>query len=60
MIDPARRNGKSRSWDVAMLTLLIDTGMRRSEIGLIDFEDLDMHGGTVRIRHSKTSRGPCR
>jgi site-specific recombinase XerD len=54
MIEHARHNGKFRRRDVALLTLLIDTGMRRSEIGLIEIADIDLNGGTVHVRHSKT------
>ena len=42
--------------DLAILRLMIDTGMRRSEVGLLDVQDVDMHSLLVTIRHAKGGR----
>lgn len=48
----ARAKGNRR--DVALLTLLIDTGARKREIAALTVADLDLNSGTVRFPVSKT------
>jgi site-specific recombinase XerD len=52
---------KGRDWlarrDYALLRLLIDTGMRRSEVAALTLADVDLEGQAVVIRTSKTRRG---
>lgn len=37
----------------ALLTLLVDTGLRASELCGLDLEDLDLNAGLLRVRHAK-------
>jgi len=44
----ARRDYKGKR-DVAILRLLFDLGLRRSEVTRLDLEDLDLEEGTIRV-----------
>jgi len=50
MLDHAR--GHKR--DLALLTILADTGCRKGEIAALEVRDIDLSGGTVTFRVSKT------
>lgn len=49
----ARAKGNRR--DVALLTLLVDSGCRKGEIAALKVTDLDLTSGTVRFPQSKTT-----
>ncbi len=42
--------------DQALLLFLLDTGARASETLAIDWEDVDLRGGAIMLRHTKTHR----
>lgn len=50
MLTSARRDRR----DLALLTLLVDSGARRAEIAAIEMADVDLRAGTVTLRTSKT------
>lgn len=53
MLDRAKR-GRNPRRDVAIITLLVDTGARRKELSSVEFADVDLHSGVLSIRVSKT------
>ena len=56
-MDALRRMGfaaKLKSWKhLALWALLTYTGMRRNEIRLLRWEDVDLDGGEIQVRHGK-------
>lgn len=37
----------------ALVAVFASTGIRRSELAMVDFEDLDLEAGTIHVRHGK-------
>jgi integrase/recombinase XerC len=49
MLDRAKRSGPNARRDVALLTLLVETGCRRGEIASLAYADVNLADGTVRF-----------
>ena len=45
-----REHGKRNR---AIVAVFADTGIRRAELAMVDFEDVDMQAGTIYVRHGK-------
>ena len=55
MLDHAKRCGHNARRDLAMLTLMADTGCRKGEVAALSVADFDLGSGTVRFPISKTT-----
>lgn len=53
-IDAMLQSAKRNKRDLALLTVLADTGCRKGEIAAVEFRDLDLTTGTITFRESKT------
>ncbi len=48
------KKSRHRQRDVALITVLVDTGCRKGELAGVLVEDVDLGSGTIRFRESKT------
>lgn len=53
MMDVAARQHEHPLRNRALVAVFADTGIRRSELAMVDFEDVDMQAGTIWVRHGK-------
>lgn len=53
MIKVASHQHENSHRNKALVAVFADTGIRRAELAMVDFEDVDMTAGTLFVRHGK-------
>lgn len=53
MMDVAARQHEHPLRNRALVAVFASTGIRRAELAMVDFEDVDMEAGTIWVRHGK-------